>query len=446
MKSLHALFVVLLTVVLLTPTLAQQRKVDSRQEVIDPVSIIDDRLSNSIKVLKNRFRVDYKAQEITLLFFRNFGSAPVILVQPNGTKLYQNRSETNPNIEWYDDLSYDMIKIKQPMPGPWQVIGDVLPQSRVMVLSELELLVEPLPSILFAGEILKKTVRLENNGQPIDQNEFRDVVALDVRFNSTNNESAQNFALPSVHITQFQDNGKGMDERPNDGVFTGKFNLAISSGEWEPVFDIVTPMFSRQYRHDFVNLLPSPVAMGVDLDKTSDGSGEHTLYIYADSPFILQQDFVITGNVQSPNGDLQNFSVTDVDESGARNVVIPNYLSGVYRVNSTLYATTIDEREIVLTVPEYSFVVEERVSVEDDTNSSVGQIDKNNAVSSSTTGNSNPSESSIDNIDNSVELSLRPAPAASEKADEFPWLTLFFVNLIVFILGGGLIIWFWLRK
>ena len=131
-----------------------------------PVSVIDGDAFNGIRLLKNRFRIDYKVEQVTLLFFRDYGSAPVILVQPNGVKLYQDHSETNVDIEWFDDLSYDMIKINNPMPGPWQVIGDVLPNSKVMVLSDLALVVEPLPNILYAGEILKKRCDLPTMVKP----------------------------------------------------------------------------------------------------------------------------------------------------------------------------------------------------------------------------------------------------------------------------------------
>ncbi len=411
----------------------------------NPVSLIDDVAGNSIKLLKNRFRVDYKVDELTLLFFRNYGSAPVILIQPNGVKLYQDRSETNPNVDWFDDLAYDMIKIKQPMPGPWQVIGEVLPHSRVMVLSDLALVVDPLPSILFSGEIVKKTVRLVNDGKPIDQNEFRDVVNLDVRFNSTNNQEAANFALPSVHITQFQDNGKGMDERPNDGVFTGTFNLGISPGEWEPVFDIVTPMFSRQYRHEFINLLPPPVAMSVDIDSTTDGSGEHTLFVYADSPFIQQEDFVISGSVQSPNGDVQNFSVSEVDENGNRSVEIPNYLSGVYRVNVTLFGTTIDDREIVVTIPEYSFVVEDKLVIPETANSDIS------AASDDNSANQNLISDELAMYETATPSTQIPTTQTQflkqqPTEQEFPWLILILANLGVVLLGGIGLLWFWLKR
>ncbi len=409
---------------------------------ISPVSIIDGDAFNGIRLLQNRFRVDYKVEQVTLLFFRDYGSAPVILVQPNGEKLYQDDSATNIDVEWYDDLSYDMIKIDNPMPGPWQVIGDVLPNSKVMVLSDLALVVDPLPNILYAGEILKKTVRLTNNGQAIDQNEFRDVVTLNIHFDSTNNEASQNFALPSTHITQFQDDGKGMDERPNDGVFTGKFNLNLSAGEWLPVFDVETPMFSRQYHHQPVNLLPTPVAMNVDLDKTPDRSGEHTLYVYADSPFIQQKDFVVSGGVQAPNGDIQNFSVTEFDENGTRSVKIPNYLAGVYRVNITLYATTIEDREIVVTVPEYSFVVEHLIQA---TNPSEGAL----AATDSENSDIDPVQQSGIDAEQKVTPPANTSylqPALTEPLEEpFPWLLLLLINGGLLILGGAMLIWFWLK-
>ena len=84
--------------------------------------MIDGDAFNGIRLLKNRFRIDYKVEQVTLLFFRDYGSAPVILVQPNGVKLYQDHSETNVDIEWYDDLSYDMIKINNP--DAWALASD----------------------------------------------------------------------------------------------------------------------------------------------------------------------------------------------------------------------------------------------------------------------------------------------------------------------------------
>ena len=80
---------------------------------------------NQIPLFDNRFRVDDNVKEITLLMFRRRGSASVVLVQPDGSKLYFNRAEKN-NIRWHDASSYDLIEIKNPMPGPWQAVGRIV--------------------------------------------------------------------------------------------------------------------------------------------------------------------------------------------------------------------------------------------------------------------------------------------------------------------------------
>ena len=144
-----------------------------------PLTELGDEYTNSIQLLQNRFRVDYNVKEITMVFFREYGSAPVVLVRPDGSKLFQGRVDEE-KVQWYDADTFDMITIKDPVPGPWQAVGQVLPQSRVMVLSNVELHAEPLPNVLFAGEILKSTAYLTNNGKPIENKQFRDVVDLEI--------------------------------------------------------------------------------------------------------------------------------------------------------------------------------------------------------------------------------------------------------------------------
>ena len=47
-----------------------------------PLTELGDEYTNSIQLLQNRFRVDYNVKEITMVFFREYGSAPVVLVRP----------------------------------------------------------------------------------------------------------------------------------------------------------------------------------------------------------------------------------------------------------------------------------------------------------------------------------------------------------------------------
>jgi len=136
------------------------------QDKITPLA--RDGVKNEIPLLENRFRIDHKIDKVTLLFFRNRGAPAVVLVRPDGTKYYATDSVKNHDLDWYDELSYDLVTITNPMPGPWQVVGKILPGSRIMVMGEIELDVDPLPPMLFRGETVKLTGRVLNDGEPIE--------------------------------------------------------------------------------------------------------------------------------------------------------------------------------------------------------------------------------------------------------------------------------------
>ncbi|MFZ8200562.1 TIGR03503 family protein [Alteromonas portus] len=328
-----------------------------------PLTDLGDSYTNSIKLLQNRFRVDYNVEEITMVFFREFGSAPVVLVRPDGSKLFQGRVDEE-KVEWFDSDTFDMITIKNPVPGPWQAVGQVLPESRVMVVSNIELHADPLPDVLFAGEILKSTAYLTNNGKPIDNKQFRDVVELDIEFKSTNNPNFGNFGTGDKNIATFQDDGRGMDERPGDGIFTGQFNLKIAAGEWKPVFRVNTPMFTREQESLPIVLHNNPVS--IDVEMNGGGDGYHKIIIDVDRELVDIESLLVDGKVKFPNADMQNFSLTEGGTEPREHLIVA-YEEGIFRVKVTAYGTTVGGRDFILDVPEFSFVAEgpETPEVED---------------------------------------------------------------------------------
>ena len=326
---------------------------DSSQSVdTSVISQLGDDYTNSIELLKNRFRVDYNVEEITMVFFREYGSAPVVLVRPDGSKLFQGRVDEE-KVEWFDSDSFDMITIKNPVPGPWQAVGQVLPESRIMVVSDIELTADPLPNILFSGEILKSTAYLTNGGEEITNNEFRNVVDVDIEFISTNNANYNNFGAVDELVATFEDDGLGMDERPGDGIFTGQFNLKIASGEWKPVFSVQTPMMTREQEGTPIILYENPVDISVEMNEND--SGYHNLLIDVDRELVQIDSLLVDGKVRFPNGDTQNFSLTEGGPE-AREYQIVAYEKGVFRVKLTAYGTTTDGRDFILDVPEYTFL------------------------------------------------------------------------------------------
>ena len=103
--------------------------------------------------LKNRFRVDHMVSSMTLLIQREYGSAPVVIVLPDGSKWYANRHPET--VKWVDGITGDIIYIESPQPGPWQLVGKVVPGSQLKRVSKLEIEVQQLPQPLFQGEETK---------------------------------------------------------------------------------------------------------------------------------------------------------------------------------------------------------------------------------------------------------------------------------------------------
>ncbi|QHJ10102.1 hypothetical protein FX988_00311 [Paraglaciecola mesophila] len=404
-------------------TIINAQTPQAERQAPNPLISLGDDFQNSIKLLQNRFRIDHEVDEITMVFFREYGSLPVVLVRPDGSKIYQSQADGE-GVFWFDTATYDMVSIKKPMPGPWQAVGDIEPESRVMVISDLSLHAEPLPSVIFSGEILKQTAHLTNGGEPINYTEFRDVVTLSMQFFSTNNPDSNNFGADSQTIATFEDNGQGMDEIPLDGTFTGQFNLSVAAGEWIPTFMVSTPMFSREQVDDAVMLYPNPIHISVD--QHGGAGGYHKLMIDADREHINMSTLLIDGKVKFPNGDIQNFSITDASMD-IREHLIVNYEYGVYRIKLTAFANTIDGRDVILDVPEFSFLTEEPMIAP--------TLDEQ-------TANGTNQESSQDVINQ--QQPILPAEAVStepEMATSTLILLIIGINVFLLIVGGALI-WF----
>ncbi|GAC14332.1 TIGR03503 family protein [Aliiglaciecola lipolytica] len=411
---------VLLFSLSVNPVYAQAPLEDAKQ----PIQTLGDEYHNSIKLLQNRFRIDYKVDEITMVFFREFGSAPVVLVKPDGSKIFEADADGE-NIFWYDASTYDLINIKNPTPGPWQAVGQILPDSRVMVISDIELHASPLPEVLFSGEILKQSAKLTNGGAPINNAEFRDVVSLEIKFVSTNNPNYNNFGAEVATIATFEDNGRGMDETPLDGIFTGQFNLSVANGEWRPVFVVNTPMLTREQVDPPLMLYPNPIKISMIED--GGGDGYHKLIIDAQREYVDMKTLLIDGKVRFPNGDVQNFSLTE-QTADAREYLIVNYESGVYRIKLTAYGNTKSGRDFILDVPEYTYLVEEP---------EVALVQQQGEVDDQLTQLNSEREESL-------STDLPNPPEKESMSSTLFWGLIIGINLAILVIGS-LALWMYLK-
>jgi len=314
---------------------------------------------NEIKILNNRFRVDYHVKEVMLLFFRKHGSKPIVLIQPDGSKIYPKDANAK-TIEWHADISYDLIKLQDPMPGPWQAVGRILADSKILVLSDIELQADLFPSLMFQHEIIKAEARVINANEMIKAKSFNEVITLKASLYPSKDPEKENFGSDIYQFGEFLDNGKGLDERPRDGVFTIEYKIDTGYGEWIPNYRVNAQLFTRELEQEPVIILPSPVSFTAIPAEINEESGEVGRYHYVtfnvDDTYVDNLSLLFQGTIKFPNGDKQTFSIDGLQE---RRLEIFNGEFGTFKVEMDVFGTTKDGREIYLDLPEFQFVTVE---------------------------------------------------------------------------------------
>ena len=366
--------------------------------------------TNEIRLLNNRFRVDYEVEEVMMIFFRKHGSSPIVLVRPDGSKLYPKDANGNA-LEWHADISYDFIKLKSPMPGPWQAVGRILPESKIMIISDIELEAERLPPEVFQYEKIKAKAKIINADQMITDKNFRAVVNLKASLYPSSDATQDNFGSDIHQFGEFLDNGKDLDERPRDGVFTIEYDLSVSNGLWIPKYWLNTEMFSRELSQEPITVLATPISFEDEL--AGAGGRYHYVTIKVDDTLIQDDTMLFNGEILFPNGDIQTFSI---ENKQSRKLKIFNSEYGTYSITSTVFGTTKDGREFTFSMPPHRFNVQAQ-QVEE-----VSEIE----------------------LPEMTEMAVDDEPAKMPEP-EFPFTLVIVVNILILIIGF-LVIWLFVLK
>lgn len=374
----------------------------------DGFALLDDLpTKNQIPFFENRFRIDSEVETITLLLFRRPGSASVVLVRPDGSKLHFNTAEQN-QIRWHDATTYDLIEINKPMAGPWQAIGRILPESRIMVLTEIKLDVDPLPDNLMVGETVKVTARLLNNGAAVNARDFREVLSLEVIFISTNKSEFDNFGRGIIQVATFRDDGRGFDERARDGIFTGEFKLDFVAGEWTPKYIVRTALYTREVEQEPLILKPAPINPEVLLAAIE--TETHQVIFHVTEPGVKVESLLIQGRVRYPDGEVESFALNAIDNP-ENSLSLINKGFGSYILETAVFGNWQDGREFMLTMPELSFVVNQQTFAAPELEQLPEQL-----------------------------LPVKNEQSEPEPEPEFPWGVVIGINLFILI-SGSVAIW-----
>jgi uncharacterized protein (TIGR03503 family) len=182
----------------------------------------------------NGFLVDASIKEFTALIFRKPGEDKTVIISPEGKEY----SATNPNdgINWYRTDKYDLITADLPKPGQWKIKTEIAPQSRITVVSNLQLVVEPLKNNLHSDDVLAVTYSFQENGKTVSDKDFLGLIEANaiVAKDKTEENSSTSFTLATP---------------PADGFFHQNINMFPTTGDYELHLYVDGKTFKREFKH-----------------------------------------------------------------------------------------------------------------------------------------------------------------------------------------------------
>ncbi len=196
--------------------------------------------SEQVPLEGSRFLIDSSIREFTALVFHEGGTQSTTLTGPD--KRTYRAGVTGDNIKWYHSEDYDLITVAQPLEGEWRIDtpSDRLdPESRVTVISNLNLRVAPMPHNLFVGDGGTLIFQLDEKGKTITRPEFLSLLTSNVELVGGKKQDS---------IWQ---NDSRASTPPADGIYEVSLPPFESAGSHQLTLLIDGKSFTRKFTHSF---------------------------------------------------------------------------------------------------------------------------------------------------------------------------------------------------
>ena len=206
----------------------------------------------------NRFTVDAGVREMTLVVFRQPADPPLRIQPPRG-KAFDEAAAPDP-VSWYHEDGYDLVTVRAPASGTWRLLTRSDPENRVLVLTDLRLGVNTLPTAVLAGDALPVQAWLSERERRITRRDFLELVHFTLLDRQADDQSPREWPLA--------DDGQAGDEKPHDGIFARQVDGVEGEGEHTLLVRADGATFQREFRHVYSVL---PALLRLKVEKTGEG-------------------------------------------------------------------------------------------------------------------------------------------------------------------------------
>jgi uncharacterized protein (TIGR03503 family) len=231
----------------------------------------------------NGFVVDSSVEEFTALIFRKEGSADTVLVAPDQQQY--RAGNTGKDIRWHSEANYDLITVSSPFEGEWQVQADLEPNSRVTVVSHLNLEVSRLLASMFVGGDEEISALIEEQGKTVQNADFLQLVEMQLRV--TRRDDGQQWQRVMA-------GGKV----PANGLYAEPLEMLAEAG----VYDIEVIARGKTFARERKQTVAVRELLKVTQSSTDDAIPQHTVTLFANNPDIDTEASTVLARVQRPDG------------------------------------------------------------------------------------------------------------------------------------------------
>jgi len=240
--------------------------------------------AETLPLQNNTVQVDNSIREMTLLIFHKPNAAATRIIRPDGSTIDQQNNDDK--INWHNENNYNLVTIQEPGMGTWVIDADMDPNNRAIVVTDLTLKTDKLPSNIAINDHHDIDIRLHENGQPIISKKLLHFIKVVATLYNQQGEQEQQWPL--------LDNGLRNDRTENDGVYTLALDKHFSQGRHELIIDVDGTTFSRQQRLHF-EAFKYPVITAIDTSV----DGIASLYISPISGLIDPDSMNVTVTIDN---------------------------------------------------------------------------------------------------------------------------------------------------
>ena len=211
---------------------------------------------DALPLKDNRFKVDKSISDVTVLLFRKDKRATTIVISPDGKQMTPEKHPKTVN--WQHEQTYDLINIKQPQTGEWNIKADVDPDNRVLIVTNLQLAVDTLATNLLVGDQFDVKARLQEHGKTLAQGDLLNLLQFETSLHTADTE---------IEKQLMTDDGKTPDVLQKDGVYTAGFKALTKPGQYEVIVRVSGGVIEREYRHS-LNVYDTAASIEIKADKS----------------------------------------------------------------------------------------------------------------------------------------------------------------------------------